>query len=119
MFFLRAEGFSCSLGVLCIVLGINTSELQFLIRKINKTVFSCKIFKFLVIKTLDPELDPDPHLESAGSGFAFRNNAGSGSAKLNQCGSETLPDPQHCYRLRSINQHCVIQSNLARLSLSR
>ncbi len=55
--YLRAEGFSCSLGVLYEGLGI--SELQFLIRKIEKTNFSCKIFKTFVIKTLNP----DPQVE--------------------------------------------------------
>ncbi len=70
--FFRAEGFSCNLGVLYGGLGIR--KLQFLIPKI----FSCKIFyRFLVLKTLDPEVDP----------VAIRKNAGSA---LNQCGSETL-----------------------------
>ncbi len=66
---LRAEGFSCSLGVLYGGLGI--SKLQFLIKKIK--------IKFLVV---NPE-----------SGSAIRKNAGSGSVSgsaLNQCGSETL-----------------------------
>jgi hypothetical protein len=74
---LRAEGFSCSLGVLYGGLGI--SKLQFLIKKIK--------IKFLVVHffNLDHQtLDPDPE-----SGSAIRKNAGSGSA-LNQCGSETL-----------------------------
>jgi hypothetical protein len=39
--------------------------MQFLNKKIKKS-FSCKIckdFQFFVIKTLDPDLDPDPQLE--------------------------------------------------------
>jgi hypothetical protein len=69
---LRAEGFSCSFGVLYGGLGI--SKLQFLIKKIE--------IKFPA-KTLDPKtLDPDP-----GSGSAIRKNTGSGSVSgsaLNQ-----------------------------------
>jgi hypothetical protein len=79
---LRAEGFSCSLGVLYGGLGI--SKLQFLIKKIK--------IKFLVVNlfsNLDHQtLDPDPESRSA-----IRKNAGSGSVSgsaLNQCGSETL-----------------------------
>jgi hypothetical protein len=46
--FLRAEGFSCSLG-------------NFLSKKYIKN-FSCNFFfQLLVIETLDLELDPDPH----------------------------------------------------------
>jgi hypothetical protein len=74
---LRAEGFSCSLGVLYGVLGI--SKLQFLIKKIE-IIFPAINFFILGHQTLDPDL---------GSGSAIRKNAGSGSA-LNQCGSETL-----------------------------
>jgi hypothetical protein len=53
---LRAEGFSCSLGVLYGGLGI--SKLQFLIKKIE--------IKFPAInqqleKILDPDPYPDPH----------------------------------------------------------
>jgi hypothetical protein len=61
---LRADGFSCSLGVLYRGLGI--SKLQFLIKKL-KNFSALYFFQFLVIKTLDPELDPDsdpdPQLE--------------------------------------------------------
>jgi hypothetical protein len=49
---LRAEGFSCSLDVLYGGLGI--SKLQFLFNKISNLFSSCVIFKFLVIKTLEP-----------------------------------------------------------------
>ncbi len=82
---LRAEGFSCSLGVLYVGLGIG--KVQFLIQK-NLIFFSAVIFyQFLVIKAWIRIRDPDPE-----SGSAIRENAGSvsGSA-LNQCGSETLP----------------------------
>jgi hypothetical protein len=75
---LRAEGFSCSLGVLYGGLGI--SKLQFLIKKIKIKISSCEFFSILGHQTLDP--DPE-------SGSAIRKNAGSGSA-LNQCGSATL-----------------------------
>ncbi len=55
-----AEGFSCSMDVLYEGLGI--SKLQFLIKK-NIDFFSSKFFpQFLVIKTLDPEPDPDWYL---------------------------------------------------------
>jgi hypothetical protein len=84
---LRAEGFSCSLGVLYGGLGI--SKLQFLIKKIE-IKFSYKFFSILGHQTLDP----DP-----GSGSAIRKNAGSGSA-LNQCGSETLPQTTHKHTYR-------------------
>jgi hypothetical protein len=54
---LRAEGFSCSLGVLYGGQGIR--KLQFLNKKI---IFSAvKFFQFWSSKTLDP--DPDPQLE--------------------------------------------------------
>ena len=75
---LRAEGFSCSLGVLYGGLGI--SKLQFLIKKIK--------IKFPISILGHQTLDPDPE-----SGSAIRKNAGSGSVSgsaLNQCGSETL-----------------------------
>ncbi len=78
---LRAEGFSCSLGVLYGGLGI--SKLQFLIKKINNLISSCKFFSILAHEPLDP----DP-------GSAIRKKAGSGSVSgsaLNQCGSATLP----------------------------
>jgi hypothetical protein len=64
---LRFEGFSCSLGVLLGGLGI--SKLQSLIKKILKKFPAVNFFQFLVIKTLDLELDPhwdldpDPHSE--------------------------------------------------------
>jgi hypothetical protein len=79
---LRAEGFSCSLGVLYGGLGI--SKLQFLIKKIKNLLSSCKFFSILGHQTLDP--DPE-------SGSAIRKNAGSGSVSgsaINQCGSATL-----------------------------
>ncbi len=63
---LRAKGFSCSLDIL--YLGLGTSKLQFLIKKIS--IFSSCFFQFLVIKALDLDwirigihptmLDPDP-----------------------------------------------------------
>ncbi len=58
---MRDEGFSCSLGVL--YRGLVIGKLQFLIKKIE-FLFSFKFSQFLVIKTLDPELDPDPQLET-------------------------------------------------------
>jgi hypothetical protein len=75
---LRAEGFSCSLGVLYGGLGI--SKLQFLIKKIEIKFPAINFFSTLGHQTLDP----DP-----GSGSGIRKNAGSvsGSA-LNQCGSK-------------------------------
>jgi hypothetical protein len=43
--------------------GLGISKLQFLNKK-NIIFFSAlNFFQFLVIKTLDPELDPDPKLE--------------------------------------------------------
>jgi hypothetical protein len=54
--FLGAEGSSCSLGVLYEGLGI--SKLQFLIQE-RKNI-SDEFFQFLVIKSLDPESEPDP-----------------------------------------------------------
>ena len=71
----RAEGFTCSLGVL----GI--SKLQFLIKKIEIKFPAINFFQFEVIKPWIRIRDPE-------SGSAIRN-AGSGSA-LNQCGSEIL-----------------------------
>jgi hypothetical protein len=79
---LRAEGFSCSLGVLYGGLGI--SKLQFLIKKIEIKFPAINFFSILGHQTLDP----DP-----GSGSATRKNVGSGSVSgsaLNQCGSGTL-----------------------------
>ncbi len=75
---LRAEGFSCSLGVLYGGLGI--SKLQFLIKKME-IKFPAIIFFYF--RSSNPR-----------SGSAIRKNAGSGSVSgsaLNQCGSETLP----------------------------
>ncbi len=81
---LRAEGFSCSLGVLYGYLGI--SKWQFLIKEI-KIQFQAVIFYFIL--GIKPRIrDPDPE-----SGSAIRKNAGSGSVSgsaLNQCGSETM-----------------------------
>jgi hypothetical protein len=61
MFFFGAEGFSCSLGVL--YRGLGKSKLQFnTIFHIKNPIFPALNFsQFLVIKTLDPELDPNPH----------------------------------------------------------
>ncbi len=81
--FWRAEGFSCSLGVL--YGGLRIGKLQFLIQKKFNFFSAVIFFQFLVIKAWIRIRDPDP-----GSGSAIRKNAGSGSA-LNQCGSETLP----------------------------
>jgi hypothetical protein len=61
---LRAEGFSCSLGVLYGGLGI--SKLQFLIKKIE-IKFPTKIF-FPILG--HQTLDPDP---GSGSGIRIRN----------------------------------------------
>ncbi len=96
---LRAEGFSCSLGVLYGGLGI--SKLQFLIKKIEIKFPAINFFQFQVIKpwirVRDPGpgsgsgirvRDPDPD-RNPESGSAIRKNAVSGSAS-NQCGSETL-----------------------------
>ncbi len=88
---LKAEGFSCSLGVLYGGLGI--SKLKFLIKKIE---IKFPAIIFLNFRSSNP---------GSGSGIRIRNykNAGSGSVSgstLNQCGSETLlftydadPDP--------------------------
>jgi hypothetical protein len=51
------EGFSCSLGVVYRSLGISKSH--FLSKK-YKRFSSINFFQFLIIKTLDLELDPDP-----------------------------------------------------------
>ena len=56
---MRAEGFSCSLGILYDGLGI--SKLQFLIKKIK---IKCKFFSIIGHQTLDPDPDPDPQLEN-------------------------------------------------------
>jgi hypothetical protein len=61
---LRAEGFSCSLGVLYGGLGI--SKLQFLIKKIEIKFPAISFFQFLFIKPWIRIRDPD--LES---GFAI------------------------------------------------
>ncbi len=55
---MRAEGSSCSVDVLYGGLGI--SKLQFLIKNKKKKNFHMYFLQFLVIiKTLDPDLDPD------------------------------------------------------------
>jgi hypothetical protein len=68
---LRAEGFSCSLGVLYGGLGI--SKFLFLIKKTEIKFPAIKFFQFYVIKPwirnpdpqlekmLDPDSYPDPH----------------------------------------------------------
>jgi hypothetical protein len=56
--FLRAEGYSCSLCVL--YGGLRISKLKFSIKKYKKYLQLKFFLKFLVIKTLDSELDPDP-----------------------------------------------------------
>ncbi len=61
---LRAEGFSCSLGVLYGGLGI--SKLQLLIKKIKITFLVIKLQKNLH----HLNLDPDP---GSGSGILIRN----------------------------------------------
>ncbi len=42
--------------------GLRISKLQFLIHKIQKSFTAVKFFQFLVITTMDSELDPDPQL---------------------------------------------------------
>jgi hypothetical protein len=79
MFFLRAEGFSCSLWGLYGGLGI--TKLHFLF-KICQIFSAIHFFQSLVFKTLNVELDPDPQLGKM-------LGLGSGST-LNQCGSTTL-----------------------------
>ncbi len=62
---LRAEGFSCSLGVLYGGLGI--SKLQYLIKKIEIKFPAINFFSILSHQTLDLDpqlekmLDPDPY----------------------------------------------------------
>jgi hypothetical protein len=83
---LRAEGFSCSLGVL--YGGIGISKLLFLIKKIEIKFPAINFFQF---RSSNP-----------GSGSAIRKNAGSGSVSgsaLNQCGSEILPVRYFLYTL--------------------
>ncbi len=58
--FMMAKDFSCSLCVLYV--GLGRSKFQFLIKKINKNFPAVNFFKFLVIQTLDPEMDPDPSM---------------------------------------------------------
>jgi hypothetical protein len=77
---LRAEGFSCTLGVL--YGGLGKSKLPFFDQENKNKISNCKFFSILGHQTLEPE-----------SGSAIRKNAGSGSA-LNQCGSATLPWPR-------------------------
>ncbi len=92
---LRAEGFSCSLGVLYGGLGI--SKQQVLIKKIEIKFSAINFFQFQVIQTLDSD---------QGSGSAIRKNAGSGSGSaLNQCGSETLTG--NAYKRQNITQLCL------------
>jgi hypothetical protein len=55
---LKAEGFSCSLCFLYGGLGI--TKLQFFIKKISSFFSAVNYFQFLIIKTLDSELDSDP-----------------------------------------------------------
>jgi hypothetical protein len=61
----RAEGFSCSLGVLYGGLGIK--KLQFLIKKIEIKFPAINFFSIFGLQTLDPDpqlekmLDPDPY----------------------------------------------------------
>ncbi len=101
---MRAEGFSCSLGVLYGGLGI--SKLQFLIKK-TKIKFLVVNFSILDHKTLDPDpgsgsgirirnpdpqlekmLDPDPYLKELSGG-----GAGTGAgADIRICGS-VEPEP--------------------------
>jgi hypothetical protein len=83
---LRAEGFSCSLGVLYGGLGI--SKWQVLIKKIKIKFPAVNFFKVYVLKPWIRIRNPDPE-----SGSAIRKNVGSGSVSgsaLNRCGSETL-----------------------------
>jgi hypothetical protein len=56
---LRAEGFSCSLGVLYGGLGI--SKFKFLIKKIENKFPTINFFAILGHQTLDPDPYPDPH----------------------------------------------------------
>jgi hypothetical protein len=61
---MRAEGFSCSLGVL--YGGLRISKLQFLIKKIEIKFPAISFFSILGHQTLDP----DP---GSGSGIRIRN----------------------------------------------
>jgi hypothetical protein len=65
---LKAEGFSCSLGILYGGLGI--SKWQFFIKKIKIKFPATNFFPIFGHQTLDP----DP-----GAGIAIRKNSGSGS----------------------------------------
>jgi hypothetical protein len=62
---LRAEGFSCGLGVLYGGLGIN--KLPFFDQENKNLISSCKFFSILGHQTLDPDpqlektLDQDPY----------------------------------------------------------
>ncbi len=60
-FLLRAEGFSCSLGVLYGCLGI--CKLKFLIKKIEIKFPAINFFQFQVIKPWIRIRNPDPQLE--------------------------------------------------------
>ncbi len=60
---LSAEGFSCTCSLCVLYGGLKKSKLQFSIQKILKGFTAVSLFQFLVIKTLDSELDPDPQLE--------------------------------------------------------
>ena len=79
---LRAEGFSCSLGVLYGGLGIG--KLQFLIKKIKIKFPVVSFFQFWIIKPWIRIRDPDPQLEKILDPDPYPESA------LNQCGSETL-----------------------------
>ncbi len=56
---LRDEDLSSSLDVL--YGGLWISKLQFLIKKYIKKIPAVNLFQLLVVKTLDLELDLDPH----------------------------------------------------------
>ncbi len=78
-YLLRAEGLSCSLGVLnffkfWVIKTLNFDRYRIQPKMLDLDpkhrlmersrygifFFSCKIFQFLIIKTMDPELDQDP-----------------------------------------------------------
>ncbi len=90
---MRAEGFSCSLGVLHGGLGINT--LHFFIAKEDFSLGS-KILPVLIIQTLDPDphfpkssvADPDP-----GSGAFLTPGSGIRNRFFPDPGSR-IPDPK-------------------------
>jgi hypothetical protein len=83
---LRAEGFSCSLGVLYEGLGISKLQVLIIIRRKKYLLYF--FLKFLVIKTLDPDSEPGPD-----------------SLEL----LDPDLDPQHCPKLhRQINRFNVI-----------